>query len=493
MQTYPTGYAESHRVAEKIFREILPRHGMAVREEQIALCHEVLDTLYNKEISLCEAGVGTGKTLAYLVACILWQMNRPERMKLPIVISTSSVALQDAILTEYLPDLSAILLGEGIIREPITAVVRKGKERFVCDARLAERTALVHPKRTREKNSLRIAENILDMDHIPELSHYDRCRICVPQSCPRDCFMRLDCRYQQYLRDSMKPDIQICNHNYLLADASHRLEDRPLLLRSYQALVVDEAHKLPDAARQMYTETLSEADMNDLCLQLQQAHYLHLAQRLRSAFLAFSILANADYCGTAEYPQIITVGQLEAVEQIRKSKTVTYSATLKPFRKDMQCGCCGARLYWHPKSKQWVCRECGMWSKPTQAEETFNSIVEKLRWLQQNSELIHPPAGKANVQSMEIVLLDREIGQVLLDAEPDADALITKILHRAELEYEFCSAGDADPATMQIRKDCAEYKPTDGFPHTFYKEVVSKVILYRDTHIEFKLQNGQIV
>ena len=30
MQTYPTGYAESHRIAEQIFREILPRHGMAV-------------------------------------------------------------------------------------------------------------------------------------------------------------------------------------------------------------------------------------------------------------------------------------------------------------------------------------------------------------------------------------------------------------------------------------------------------------------------------
>ena len=243
MQTYPAGYAESHRMAEKIFRDILPRHGMAVREEQIALCHEILDTLYNKEISLCEAGVGTGKTLAYLVGCILWQMHRPERMKLPIVISTSSVALQDAILTEYLPDLSAILLDEGIITAPITAVVRKGKERFVCDARLAERASLVHPKRTREKSSLRIAENILDMDHIPELSRYDRCRICVPQSCPRDCFMREDCRYQQYLRDSMKPDIQICNHNYLLADASHRLEDRPLLLRSYHALVLFTAYR----------------------------------------------------------------------------------------------------------------------------------------------------------------------------------------------------------------------------------------------------------
>ena len=97
------------------------------------------------------------------------------------------------------------------------------------------------------------------------------------------------------------------------------------------------------------------------------------------------------------------------------------------------------------------------------------------------------------MQSMETTLLDREIRQALMDAEPDADALITKILHRAELEYEFCTAGDADPVTLQIQKACAEYKPTEEFPETFYKEVISKVILYRDTHIEFKLQNGQIV
>ncbi|WP_370794781.1 ATP-dependent DNA helicase [Gemmiger sp.] len=325
MRTYSTGYAESHRMAEKIFRDILPRHGMAVREEQIALCHEVLDTLYNKEISLCEAGVGTGKTLAYLVGCILWQMHRPERMKLPIVISTSSVALQDAILTEYLPDLSAVLLDEGIITAPITAVVRKGKERFVCDARLAERASLVQPSRKRQTNSLNIAAHILDMDHIPELSRYDRCRISVPRSCPRDCFMRLDCRYQQYLRDSMKPDIQICNHNYLLADAAHRMENQPLLLRSYQALVVDEAHKLPDAARQMYTEKLSEADMNDLCLQLQQAHYLHLEQRLRSTFLAFSIS-----CG-------------QNLSRLRRKDSVSF--TLTPFRREALADCIAILQY----------------------------------------------------------------------------------------------------------------------------------------------------
>ena len=284
MQTYPTGYAQSHRMAEHIFRDILPRRGMAVREEQIALCHEILDTLYNKEISLCEAGVGIGKTLAYLAACVLWQTNRPDRLKLPVVISTSSVVLQDAIINDYLPNLSAILLEEGIIQAPLTAVIRKGKERFVCDARLIERESQIPTTRNRQRNSLRMAEQLLDMDHLPELSRFDRSRICVPQSCPRNCVLQEDCRYQQYLRDSMKPDIQICNHNYLLADAAHRQQDRPLLLRSYQALVVDEAHKLPDAARQMYTESLSEREMQELCTLLRQAHYSHIAQNLRTAF-----------------------------------------------------------------------------------------------------------------------------------------------------------------------------------------------------------------
>ena len=258
MQTYPTGYTESHRIAEQIFREILPWHGMAVREEQIALCHEVLDTLYNKEISLCEAGVGTGKTLAYLVGCILWQMHRPERMKLPIVISTSSVALQDAILTEYLPDLSAILLDEGIITAPITAVVRKGKERFVCDARLAERASLVLPKRTREKRSLRIAENILDMDHIPELSHYDRCRICVPQSCPRDCFMAYD---RSYWKDHVTDQSGEVIQQGTLLDQQHfnnmelGISDMTLAGAIMQFKAVQDGYNYAD---EMHTATLAQ-------------------------------------------------------------------------------------------------------------------------------------------------------------------------------------------------------------------------------------------
>ncbi len=107
----------------------------------------------------------------------------------------------------------------------------------------------------------------------------------------------------------MKPDIQICNHNYLLADAAHRLEDRPLLLRSYQALVVDEAHKLPDAARQMYTETLSSRAMDELCLLLQQAHYKDFARQMRTAFLTLSFSCTQGLSklrGKASEPFVLT-------------------------------------------------------------------------------------------------------------------------------------------------------------------------------------------
>ena len=132
----------AHQEVEKIFRVLFPEQGLAVREEQIRLCHEMLDTLLGEQIALCDAGVGIGKTYAYLVACVLLRKysmltgrGNPLEQR-PVVVSTSSIALQKAILTEYIPFLSRVLLEQGIIQSPLRAVVRKGKEHFVCDNRL---------------------------------------------------------------------------------------------------------------------------------------------------------------------------------------------------------------------------------------------------------------------------------------------------------------------------------------------------------------------
>lgn len=101
---------QAHGEIERIFRILLPQNGLAVREEQIALCHAMLDTLLHNKIALCDAGVGIGKTYAYLTACILLKKFYPSGPagSQPVVVSTSSVALQDAIIGEYIPFLSRI-------------------------------------------------------------------------------------------------------------------------------------------------------------------------------------------------------------------------------------------------------------------------------------------------------------------------------------------------------------------------------------------------
>lgn len=55
----------AHQEVEKIFRVLFPEQGLAVREEQIRLCHEMLDTLLGEQIALCDAGVGIGKTYMF--------------------------------------------------------------------------------------------------------------------------------------------------------------------------------------------------------------------------------------------------------------------------------------------------------------------------------------------------------------------------------------------------------------------------------------------
>ena len=286
---------------EKIFRVLLPEQGLAVREEQIRLCHEMLDTLLGERIALCDAGVGIGKTYAYLVACVLMRkysilMERNSLPKQhPVVVSTSSIALQKAILSEYVPFLSRVLVEQGIIQTPLRAVVRKGKEHFVCDNRLEQRIEAIRHKQKNavQREALLSLRKHYDMDTVKDLSGFDRRLVCVPKFCPRECPGRQTCRYQRYLEESKKQDVflQICNHNYLLADAFHRREEYKPLLADYRALVVDEAHKLPEAARQMFGKNLCMDDIREIAYYLEREHQNVDARTLKAGMYSiFTII-----------------------------------------------------------------------------------------------------------------------------------------------------------------------------------------------------------
>ena len=215
----------AHNEIDRIFKVLLPARNMAERPEQAALCHRMLDAMLEGGIALCDAGTGIGKTYAYLVAGTVYSRFRAAcglGLK-PILVSTSSIALQTAARDEYLPLLSDVLTEDGMIAQPLRAVIRKGKSHYVCDARLEQRLGQLDLQKKNWKSgaALLSLRGQLDIDEATHLSGYDRERVCVPRIC--EC-QREGCRYRAFLEDcgSGRYLFQICNHNLLLADAIHR-------------------------------------------------------------------------------------------------------------------------------------------------------------------------------------------------------------------------------------------------------------------------------
>ena len=266
---------------DHIFKDLFPAQGMAERSEQIKLSHRMLDTMLDGGIALCDAGTGIGKTYAYLTAAAAASRFGAGSSHRPIIISTSSIALQNAVQTEYLPLLSCTLLADGQIDKPLLSVIRKGKGHYVCDERLQRRLRQVNfqKKDPAAADALRSLKDTLDMDKVPHLSGYDRERVCVPQFCDCD---HQDCRYRRFLKrcDDERYVFQICNHNLLLANAIHRSQGRCPIFPEHSVIIVDEAHKLPEAAREMFGMTLTAGDIQSMIRQLRAERYLLAADVL---------------------------------------------------------------------------------------------------------------------------------------------------------------------------------------------------------------------
>ena len=63
---------------------------------------------------------------------------------------------------------------------------------------------------------------------------------------------------------SSATDIQVCNHNFFLADTRRRVDGQKPLIPNYQCLIIDEANKFLQAARQMYGIELSGLSLKEL-------------------------------------------------------------------------------------------------------------------------------------------------------------------------------------------------------------------------------------
>lgn len=266
-----------------IFKNIFTKNGFAVRENQVLISLLMLNSSLQGHISICEAEVGTGKTHAYLIASLLYRKyNTIENAfrynyddfyssilssKKSIVISTSNITLQKAIIEDYLPNISEMLKRENVIKSDLTAVVRKGKGHYICDKRLGIKIAKERNKHIKNKLNelLNIDFHNIDMDELYDLHAGIKKQICVTRSCNKRCELSSRCRFKKlmsYLKESH--NYQICNHNYFLADIKNRKRNLPPLLPDYSVIILDEAHKIEEVAREMYGDKIIKFEVENL-------------------------------------------------------------------------------------------------------------------------------------------------------------------------------------------------------------------------------------
>ncbi len=267
------GSYSAMELMDLIFKVLMPRHGYSFREQQYEMAHSILDGLNNQKVTLCEAEVGTGKTMAYLVAGFVAKLfdKSYSFMGYPVTITTSSIELQKAIMEKELPALSEMLLDFGLIEKPLTAVLRKGKNHYFCPRRYREYldSIALFPVKYSETiakvKALDLLNGTLDLDAVP-LNPYIKARICVKGSC-HHCPCADRCEYARFLETASKPysfDFQITNHNLFLTAQKSRAERTTkggLLPCNF--CIIDEAHKLLDTASDVFSASIGFTEVED--------------------------------------------------------------------------------------------------------------------------------------------------------------------------------------------------------------------------------------
>jgi ATP-dependent DNA helicase DinG len=229
------------------------------------MAERIQAALAAREVLLVEAGTGTGKTFAYLVPVL--------RSGRRVLISTGTRTLQDQLFHRDLPLLA------GALGRPARVTLLKGRSNYLCRARASATTLQASLVRTPEDG---LHARILDwaqvtrsgdLAELPELpdAHPLRAQITsTRENCAgARCAQFADCHLFQARRAALEADIVVINHHLLLADLALKEEGFGDLLPSVEAVILDEAHQLPDLASEFFGQALTSRQVELLLADLR--------------------------------------------------------------------------------------------------------------------------------------------------------------------------------------------------------------------------------
>ena len=228
----------------KFFCEDLAGFGLVEREGQQDMALDIGDAIGNKHHLIVEAGVGIGKSFAYIVPLLLFH----KQFEQPIIISTSTITLQEQLVgdIEYVSDK---------IKYPVQVVVAKGQTHYICLKRVDELRDIALKERIFSKTAERCVER-KDFASIVTNEQWNGIRIVnYGRKTCENCMHSSRCHFI-WLRKEMRETDQfvICNHDLLTVHLQKIISGtNGLLPDSSPILVVDEAHNLEEKVRSSLT------------------------------------------------------------------------------------------------------------------------------------------------------------------------------------------------------------------------------------------------
>jgi ATP-dependent DNA helicase DinG len=298
--------------------------GFATRDEQIAMAEHVWQALRSQGRLIVEAGTGTGKTFAYLVPALLSGRR--------VIVSTGTRNLQDQLFHRDLPTVAAA------IGRPSRVALLKGRSNYLCLHRLelAEQQAVARGLRREVAMALgrvRSWANVTkhgDVAELAQLSDSDPVWPWVTSTRDNclgpDCPSFDQCHVVNARRNAQAADIVVVNHHLLMADLVLKDEGFGDLLPGADAIVIDEAHQLPEVAANFLGFTVSSRQLQSLARDL--ASELILSGPQQSVSAAFSqtidrqlidvqdaLRTKRDRCEFKDWPAMV----IEALANLRSS------------------------------------------------------------------------------------------------------------------------------------------------------------------------------
>jgi ATP-dependent DNA helicase DinG len=218
-------------------------------------------------ILFCEAGTGTGKTLAYLVPALLSGKK--------VIVSTATRALQEQIFQRDLP-----LIEEALgISFPVALM--KGLSNYVCRRRLAEFRASPESLRPMYARSLDALSSFLedsetgDFAELAGMAEDDPLRAEVASS--SDTRLGASCQYfdecfvTNMRREAERARLIVVNHHLFFADLALRGPHPGRVLPDYDAVIFDEAHQLEDIATEFFGMRVSRRRLDRMLADAERA------------------------------------------------------------------------------------------------------------------------------------------------------------------------------------------------------------------------------